>query len=71
MLLELGAGHRRADPPAALFLSDRAGLRDLLDVDDQVRIDDVGAHLHEQIGAPREHTRLARGRGQQRHRSFN
>ena len=46
--------------PAALFLGDRAGLGDLLDVDDQLGIDDVGAHLDQQVGAPGQHPRLAR-----------
>src|SRR6185369_4638529 len=71
VLLELGAGHGRADAPAAFFLSDRAGLRDLLDIDDEVWIDDVGPHLNEQVGAPGEHARLAGRRRQQGHGSFN
>ena len=37
VLLQLGARHRGADAPAALLLGDRAGLGDLLDVDDQLR----------------------------------
>ena len=59
VLLELGSGDGRADSPAAPFLDDRARLTDLLDVDDQFRFDDVGAHLHQQVGASREHARLA------------
>ena len=46
--------------PAALLLGDRPGLGDLLDVDDQLGVDDVGAHLDQQVGAPGQHPRLAR-----------
>ena len=38
---------------------DRAGLGDLLDVDDQLRVDDVGAHLDQEVGPPGQHADIA------------
>ena len=71
MLLELGAGHRGADAPAAPVLGDRASLGDALDVDDQRRLDDIGAHLHEEVGASGQDARLARALGEQRRRPLH
>jgi hypothetical protein len=59
VLFQLGPGHRRPDPPAALLLGDRTGLGNLLDVDDQLRIDDVGAQLDQEIGTPGQHADIA------------
>ena len=68
VLLELGAGDRGADAKAAGLLLDLAHLGDALDVDHQNRVDQVGAHLHQQIGAARQHPRIARFLGEQRDR---
>ena len=69
MLLQLGPRHRSADAPAALVLGDDASLGDLLDVDDQLRADDVGAHLDQEICASRQNPRLAYRVREQRDRS--
>ena len=59
MLLELGPRDRRADAEAAGLFFDLTRLGDALDVHQQHRIDHVGPHLHEQVGAPGKHPRLA------------
>ena len=68
VLLELGAGDGGADAKAAALLLDLAQLGDALDVDHQDRVDQVGPHLHQQIGAACQHSRLARFVGEQRDR---
>jgi hypothetical protein len=71
MLLELGSGHGRTDTPAAVVFRHRSRLGDALDVDDQRRVDELAAHLHEQIRPAGEDARLAvRGR-QERRRTLN
>ena len=47
-----------------------ACLGDLLDVDDQLRVDDVGAHLDQEVGASGQHAGLARRPREQGDRSF-
>ena len=51
------------------MVEDGARLGNLLDVDDQLGIDDVRAHLDEQVGTARQHARVARGSRQQGNRS--
>jgi hypothetical protein len=68
MLLELGGRCGGTHAEAAALLGDPAHLRDALDVHQQRRLDQVGAQLHEEVGAPRQDARLARLGGQQRHR---
>ena len=53
-------------PPASSLIWRSLG--DALDVDQQHRLDHVGPHLHQQIGAAGQHARLALLRRQQRHR---
>jgi hypothetical protein len=59
VLLELGPGHGRPDPPAASLLGDPPGLGDALDVDDQGRIDELAADLDQQVGPPGQDASLA------------
>ena len=59
------AAPTRKPPPSSLIWR---SLGDALDVDHQHRLDQVGAHLHQQIGAAGQHARLARLRGEQRDR---
>jgi len=67
---KLHAGNRSADPKAAGRSRDRAQLRNLLDVDQELRLDDIGFHLHDHVGAAREQAgRPARTR-EQRERSI-
>ena len=68
MLLQLRSGHGGADPEAAGLLLDLAQLGNALDVDQQRRLDHVGSHLHQQVGAAGQHTCLALFRRQQRDR---
>ncbi len=65
MLAELHAGDRRADAKAAVLGGDLPHLRDLLDVDQELGLDQVGAHLHDQVGAARQHARLAARAGEE------
>ena len=68
VLLELGAGDGGADAEAARLLLDLARLGDALDVDHEHGVEHVGAHLHQQIGAAGQHTRIASFLGEQRDR---
>ena len=61
------AGSRRADTKAAVLGRDADQLGDLLEVDDQLRLDRVGLHLHDDVGAAGEQPRRALRSGQQRH----
>ena len=60
VLLQLGAGDGGADAEAAALLLDLPHLGDLLDVDDEVRGQDVRPHLDQQIGAAGQNTCHAR-----------
>ena len=70
MLLQLGPGHCRADAPAPLLFSDRAGFRDALDVHDKPGLHDVGAHLDQQVRAAGQHACLAVRGSEQGYRPF-
>src|SRR2546422_8654107 len=54
----------------SLFFRDRARFGNSLDVDDQIGIDDVGAHLDQEVGASGQDPRLARRSRKQGHRSL-
>ncbi len=68
VLLELGARHGRADAEAAPLLLDLARLGDALDVHHQHRLDQVGLHLHQQVGAAGQNPGVAGLRREQRDR---
>ena len=65
MLAELGAGDRRADAKAAVLGCDLVHLGDALHVDESSG-SIAAAQLHEQVGAAREHARVAARRSEQR-----
>ena len=65
---ELHAGHRGADAETAAFGDDLTHLGDLLDVDQKLRLDQVGFHLDDDVGAAGEHAGGAARPLQERHR---
>jgi hypothetical protein len=54
MLNDFHAGDRGADPERALLHGDLAQLGDFLDVNQQLGLDQVGFHLHDDVGAAGE-----------------
>src|SRR5213075_2875294 len=68
VLLELGAGDGSTDAIATALLLDLAELGNALDVDHENGVDDVSAHLHQQICTARKHACLAGFLGEQRDR---
>jgi hypothetical protein len=54
VLAQLGAGDGGADAVTAILLGDRAQAGQLLQVDHQLRLDQPGAQLDEQVGAARQ-----------------
>ena len=76
MVHDLHAGDGGADAKAAVLGHDLPDLGDLLDVDQERRLDQVGFHLHDHVGAAGQdagrpgRARQQRDRGLQRFRSF-
>jgi hypothetical protein len=65
MLLQLGPGRGGADAKAAAFFPDLSQLGNVLDIDDQLRVQNIGSHLDQQIGAASQNSCIARCRRQQ------
>jgi hypothetical protein len=68
MVHDLHAGHRGAQAKPAIFGNDLAQFGDLLDVDQKLRLDQIGFHLHDHVRAAGEHARRSGRAGQQRDR---
>jgi hypothetical protein len=67
MFDDFHGGDRGADAKPAVLASDLAGFPDFFDVDQKRRLDQVGLHLHDHIGAARQDTGRARRPGKQGH----
>jgi hypothetical protein len=67
MLDDFHGGDRGTDAKSAVLAGDLAGLPDFLDVDQERRLDQVGLHLHDHIGAARQDAGHARRTGKQGH----
>src|SRR5258706_10535356 len=64
---DLHAGNGRADAESAVFRHDLADLRDLFDVDQERGLDQVGFHLHDDVGAASQDARRSARPCQQRY----
>src|SRR5208282_310685 len=60
------AGDRRTDTKSAVLAGDLPQLFDFFDIDQERRLDQIGLHLHDHIGAARQDPGIARRTGEQR-----